>query len=485
MPVPPVPGSRSAAAPPVPRLPPAVRRAWERLAGASAPAAGRHPLAGGWWAEVGPAGGLTLYQRDPASGPPRRWLQADRGGTLHAALQWAPAGLAWARFRVPGGGWLELEPGTARHPLWGRSDRLLDARTGATLCRFAAQDYARLRSIPALDRPAHLPPGAGESALNLLAQLMADQGVAEARYVGPYPTDRLFAGLKRSFRPLLPEAEAERRFGADALHLALSGTVQENPVGWAPAPWAPLSPAPGVDVRLRPAPSASPERPPAVETVWLGALPYRAVPAATPPLPAGERVWPEPLGGREALAVGLVLLGEPWRRLLRLWPDGALADGTPPAGEATASAPPGEALHPLWREVLFAWAALHAAAPLAAPVLELAGTLPVHWAPLPCTLAGGRGEALLVQRALCGQYRALRGRDGPEPLAMMLVSDVVEGLTPRLRGRAQRLLEARLPGVDEAELLARGRAAQVEARARLEQATPALLRAIVSGEALA
>ncbi len=470
-------------------------------AGAAAGARpGRVLLGDGWWAWRHPLGGNVLFDHEAA---PRRWAQFDRNGKLHAVLRWQqtlqpqtgapsrdspPRELAWARVRVPGGGWLEIEPGSASHPIWGRSDRLTDPESGKTLARFAAQDYGRLAWIPPMDRPAAIPAGGGEAVINLFAALMADQGRDSVNYRGPYPTNQLFDALCRSFALSENDRDARARFCEGELSKAWGGEMDTSPVCWAPRPWEPLAPAPGVDVRMR---TGAPEgnRHGAVhnveiDTVWVGQVPFRRAERREGRLPCGERVWIAPSAGEAAAArhhAGLVMLGEPYQTVLTLDGGGNIIEDHRPAGRWAALGLP---LTPEWHDMVFAWSALHGTPPLASSVMALRGSLLLRWAALPLRLARDNGNELLINAGLVTQYRRLlAGRDTAE-LGLLLISDVLQGLASLIRARAQMALERRRPVPLPPTLAREGQRALKEAKALLEEAAPVVLRTVAAGEAV-
>jgi hypothetical protein len=475
--------------------PATVGEAWaRRLQGARLAAGDEAPLLPGWFVRGDALGGSALFERDPGTGATRRWGEVDRHGHPHVLAAWRDFGagssrLAWARFRLPGGGWLELEPGSARHPLWGAADRLILPEQGVTLCRIAAQPWGALGCIPALERPAALPPGGGEAALNWLAALAEDQRRSAISYRAPYPTGHLFEALRRSFRPLEPEAQARLRFSRDALRLALAPpeVMAENPVRWAPHPWTALLPAPGVLLRHRGG----------IETVWIGSVPFRLDPVRPRrsrdglvpgerrgTLAAGERLWREGPPEAPRTVAGLVLLGEPYRSFLALDSEGRVLEDRRPEEPACAPLDPDAPLDPIWCKVVLAWSAARAAAPLASAVLTLWGRLALRWAPLPLTLAASGEGGISVQAGLRDQFMRLRACRDPVALALMLVSDLAGGLMPHVLARAQAELEAGPRPTSVHMLLREGEEAQARARETLNNALPTLVHALVEGKLL-
>jgi hypothetical protein len=468
------------------RLPPDVRRVWNRVRG-NGPAGLAEALPGGWRLEADPYGGGALFSGD--GGTPRRWAEWDRHGHPHSLCAWelgrVPPELSWAAVRLPAAdgaaGWALWEPGTAAHPLWGRCDRVVLLGEAATLTRVASQPFGALGQIPALERPAALPPGAGEALLNLLAALMRDQRRAEVHYRGPFPTPHLFEALCRSFTPGGPLPEARERFSRDALELSLRGRLADNPVAWTPAPWQTVQPAPGLLVRLRNGP----------ESLWIGGVPFRAAASlrkspevglsrrshdSTLPLHAGERLWP---GGSEPggeWVAGLALLGAPYREFVVLDPQGQVLRHDLPSTAPEPAAP----LSPLWHECLFAWSAVQAAPPLAPGVLALRGRVILRWARLPLTLANSSGDEVWLNLALAEQFARLRPTRDPAQLALMAFSDAAGAVAPHLHRRAQAALEAQAPP-DLAPLMTHGAEVQRQARAALAEALPKLIASIAGG----
>lgn len=141
--------------------------------------------------------------------------------------------------RLPDGRAIELRPDAALHVVLGRCDVIADEH-GHALARLAAVDWARPRSIPALDVPGALPPGAGSAVLNLLATRARDAGVASLRYRGPYPSEALFDTLRGSFAVAhgSSTADARERFTADVESAAFAGRSVEPAVDFVPDPHA-------------------------------------------------------------------------------------------------------------------------------------------------------------------------------------------------------------------------------------------------------
>lgn len=459
----------------------AVMRALEEAAAARAAVhrAAERSLGAGWRLMGDGAGGYLLLENRTADSVPCPWACFDRFGRSHLLAEWSVPGLRWAWLRLPAGQWLELRPRTESHPLWGISDALYhhrhvpDDAAPRAVGLLPALDYARLRWLPPLDTPASLPPGAGSAVLNFLARLMTLQGVGETAYRGPYPTAALFATLCGSFVPLGPSSEAQGRFTRGEYELASRGEMAENPQRWQPAPFAAALPRPRLMVHLRGG----------VETAWVDDVPFRRTPTGSGALAAGERVWREDTGRQEQYSVGLVLLGRPQRRIFLLNARGEVLDEALPAAGGQE---PWAALVPMaapWRAVVFAWSALRATPALAPAILALGDRIGLCWVPLPLALARAWGEEVWVNASLASEYRKRHKEEDDAALALMLVSDVLEGAGPCLRGMAQQQLEAARPSAPVCPATG-GAQAQDQARTALRSALPKLVAALRRGEAL-
>lgn len=174
----------------------------------------------------------TGLQWDSDDGLPRRVTSED--GTV---LVWCTQeGDAWRLLlRTPDLGEVTVVPDAATHPVLGRCDLVLDDR-GETLAHASTIDWRRPQQIPALDRPAALPRGAGTAILNLLAWQAERAGTGPLRYHGPYPSEALWNSLQASFRVEGDLEEAQTRFFADAESRALAGTSAPIDVEFHPAP---------------------------------------------------------------------------------------------------------------------------------------------------------------------------------------------------------------------------------------------------------
>ncbi|HKA63722.1 MAG TPA: hypothetical protein VKH83_14910, partial [Methylomirabilota bacterium] len=369
---------------------------------------------------TGRGGTLVGYLPGPAR---RRLVQFDRLGHLVAACRWRSDGaLAWAKCQLADGRWLGIETGAATHAAWGASDRVWlmepDApwapREPVTL--FQALGYHRPDFIPPLLEPRRLPPGGGTVLLNLIAALMKDQGVANVRYRGPYPTEQLFTALLECFRYDAREALPLERFLADGA------------LDWHPAPFETHHVAPGVVVHLRHE----------VEKVTLdGVMFYRAQ-------------WQE-IRRREPhvirddgdrLVCSLWALGGSLEDRLVLDRLGEVLDA--PAASSDSSAP--SPLPPVWRAALGDLIARESAPALASSIADVTASLDLEWGPVPGDLLRVQGQRIRLSRRLReAAEAALTGAASPQERAeqaLRFVLEVARLLGPEVRARAQAHLES-------------------------------------------
>jgi hypothetical protein len=360
------------------------------------------------------------------AGPRRRLLELDRRGHLVAAYRWRDdGGLAWAKCRTPHGDWIGVEPGAGAPAAWGASDALHRLEPGGpwrpreVITVFQSVDWARLEWIPPLAAPQRLPPGAGTAVLNLLAGLMKDQGLARARYRGPYPSESLFTALLECFRVDPDEpAPLERFFAGDG-------------PDWLPAPHERHWVADDVCVHLRQD----------VEKAVLGGVPFH------------RTEW-QGIGRREPRVIRV----EGERRVCALWALGRVLEErlvldhhgdvlhAPPARD---DGPPPAPFAPVWRPALAALLAREGAPVLAGPLADALSALALEWGPIPGDLLRMDGDTLRVRRQLLDVGLAwIRDAEaGPtrSERAGVLALEVARLLGPELRRRAQARLEALSP----------------------------------------
>ena len=397
----------------------ALRRA---LDGADPPlAAGRH-------------GALIAFTKDA---PRRRLLELDRRGHLVAAFRWAEDGrLAWAKCRTAHGDWIGVEPGAGARAAWGDSDAICRLAPDAVwkpreaITTFQAVDWARLEWIPPLAAPQRLPAGAGTAVLNLIAGLMKDQGLARARYRGPYPSEMLFTALLECFRhdPAAAPAPLEPFLAGDELD-------------WLPAPHERHWVATDVCVQLRQE----------IDKVVLDGAPYyrpdwQSVGRREPRLIRA----PGPPGDGHRVCV-LWALGRAIEERLVLAPDGEVVRRVEPMADSRAPVP----LPPVWRPALGALIARESAPVLGPAIGAALDELALEWGPVPGDLLRIDGDVARVRRQLLDVglewIREAEGAPARGERAGTLALEVARLLAPELRRRAQARLEA-LPADEQQRL---------------------------------
>jgi hypothetical protein len=378
---------------------------------------------------AGRHGALVGYA---ATGPRQRLLELDRHGHLIAAFRWRDdGGLAWAKCRTAHDDWIGVEPGAGGRAAWGASDAVhrLDGqavwRPRERITVFQSVDWARLEWIPPLAAPQRLPAGAGTAVLNLLAGLMKDQGLARARYRGPYPSESLFTALLECFRPDPDEPAPLERFVAG-----------EGP-DWLPAPHERHWVAEDVCVQLRQD----------VDKAVLRGVPFYRTRWGT-------------IGRREPRAIradgdrrvcALWALGRVLEERLVLDTNGAIVHAPPAREDSRAPAP----LAPVWRPALAALVARESAPVLAPPLAAALDALALEWGPTPGDLLRLTGDTLRLRRQLLDVgLEWIRGAEaGPArgERAGALALEVARLIAPELRRRAQARLEALAPDEQQRE----------------------------------
>jgi hypothetical protein len=204
-------------------------------------------------------GGLTLFWPSALTqGQVRRLASFDCGGRLLVLLHWTSEGkLTHFKARGLDGRFLGVVRDAASHLSWGNSDSvwLLADEDGFNIDRsltlFRTVAYEDIDFLPPLDNPTVLPAGGGSTILNVLALLAQDQEKSLLRYRGPYPSDRLFATLRESFRYSGEPGVIRERFTQDAETAALNLEMKEVEVDWAPSPHERFFPAAHTCVQLR------------------------------------------------------------------------------------------------------------------------------------------------------------------------------------------------------------------------------------------
>lgn len=290
------------------------------------------------------------------------------------------------------------------HPVLGAVHRL--RRGGETIAVMSAIDLDRPTRIPAIDRPAALPPGTGSMLLNEIAIRARDAGVRALRYDGPYPTAALWASLAQCFRT---DADEEAFTNATAARWA-GLDRRPIPIDFAPAPFARRSPAPGVHVQVRDGLDRA---------IVLGAAYDRGR--------GVRRLVPQPDG---ALAAEVWFGDRPYARVATFDADGALLSRTPlPAADGP---PTGQTLPPAFVAALASLVADLVPAPLADGVADALAAPVIAWGDAGPHAAIDRGDRILLHTAL---WNALA------PLAReRIVLALAEALAPIATARVARAL---------------------------------------------
>ena len=174
-----------------------------------------------------------------------RWVRRDRAGAVQAELAWDDARLGALIVAGYDHRALRVDGAVVAHPVLGATHALTVG--GVEVARMTAIDWRRPTAIPAIDRPAALPPGTGTMVLDTIARLARDAGVRALRYAGPYPTAALWASLGASFRADGDEAA----FTAAAHGRWGGGALPPIPIDFAPAPHERVPVAPDACAHLR------------------------------------------------------------------------------------------------------------------------------------------------------------------------------------------------------------------------------------------
>jgi len=401
-------------------------------------------------AEFSPHGSLTFFV-PPCSpaGAPRRLATFDRRGRLLLLLRWAPDGTL-VRFKVRGldGRFLGVLRGTASHLGWGLSDSvcLLEGEEGFSLDRsltlFRSVAYEDLDCLPPLDDPTRLPAGAGSTVLNVLALLGRDQGKTALRYRGPYPSERLFATLRESFRYSGEPGATRERFTRGAEEAAVQLTMAEAPVDWEPSPHERFFPAAHTCVQLREG----------IEKVYdRGRMYYR------PDLSAGAHALriEQAADGQIRYIAGLTILGQPLEDHLVLDASGEIVErpATPRGWTVRGRAQ----LSDEWKAVLARLIAAEST-PLLRPALwPVMDELSLVWGEVEGELWAEAGNELRLHAGMVMVYRGAltRVRSAGERLllAARFASELARLIGPLVRARAQERLARLSPEEQQVALL--------------------------------
>ncbi len=335
-----------------------------------------------------------------------RWVRRDRAGSVQAELAWADDHLAALTVAGYDHRALRVDGAVAAHPVLGATHALTVA--GVEVARMTAVDWRRPTAIPAIDRPAALPPGTGTMLLDTIARLARDADVRALRYGGPYPTAALWASLGASFR-----ADGDEAAFTAAAHARWGGgALPPIAIDFAPAPHERARIADDAFVGLRAG----------VERVVLGGASFER----------GDGVR-RLVDDDDGVAAELWFGDRAWARLARLGPDGGLRHRAPPP--PVAGAPAGAVLPPALVAALIEVIADALPPPLTADALR---AVPIAWGDAGLAAARDRGDQLIVHVGLWHHLAPL----GVARVALALA----EALTPIAAARAVAALTAAVAG---------------------------------------
>ena len=433
------------------RLDPADRAALDATLGAaSRPPGGNLIVARGRpIGRVETHGSVTLYRPASAARLVHRLLEVDPGGVVTAAFTRDTRGdLREAWVRLADGREIGLLPGGAHHPLWGPSDRLVQAIGGGavtTLTVARAIRWGAVDTIPPVAEPARLPSGAGAALMNVLAGLAADQGRSALRYRGPYATEQLFWSLTESFR-CAPGPETLARFLAETEATFARGALTEIPVDWAPAPHERQIHPGNLVVQLRDG----------VERInWQGRSYHRTELRG---LRRREHRVVRAVateGGPSRYVASLEALGMVVEDHLTLDQRGQPIEEHVPLTDDALDEP----MASPWHEALGALLPLEATPLLAGAIETVWPGIRVMWGPVWGDLVESRGVVLRLSPKLARVYRSAwidSAPDARRALARRLVRDALGLIGPAVREAAVSWLLGLNPARQEEELAAAG-----------------------------
>ncbi|MCS6924593.1 MAG: hypothetical protein NZ578_01705 [Candidatus Binatia bacterium] len=400
-------------------------------------------------ARVTPYGSLSFFL--PPSLPdkvPRRLATYDRRGRLLLLLTWDAQGkVARVKVRNVDGRFLGVVCRAASHLGWGQSDCvwLLAGESGFLLDRsltfFRSVAYENLDCLPPLDDPTRLPCGGGSTILNVLALLAQDQGKEALRYRGPYPSERLFATLRESFRCSGELGVARECFTRGAEEAAVQLRMVEPAVDWFPAPHERFFPAAHTCVQLRDG----------VEKVYdRGRLYYRpdvSVHAYT--------VRREYCGsGQSRYIAGLSFLGRPLEDHLVLDEQGEILERSGPASPTLLRGP--TRLSDDWKAALVRLIAAESTPLLQAELWPTMAQLRLEWGETAGALWRLDGNTVVLHAGMVRVYRdgleRIRSASEGLFLAARFASEVARVLGPFVRQRAQDRLASLSPAEQQVAL---------------------------------
>jgi len=381
-----------------------------------------------------PHGTLTFFQPPSlANGQVRRLASFDRNGRLLVFLHWTSEGKL-THFKVRGldGRFLGVVRGAASHLGWGGSDSvwLLEDEDGFNIDRsltlFRTVVYEDIDFLPPLDTPAALPIGGGSTVLNILALLAQDQGKALLRYRGPYPSDRLFATLRESFRYSGEPGVMRERFTQDAEAAAVSLEMKEVEVDWAPLPHERFFSAAHTCVQLRDG----------VEKVYdRGRIYYR------PDLTTeASTIWVRQTeAGRPHYVAGLMILGQALEAHLILDDSGMIVER--PSVRRDWDIRGGVQLSEDWKAFLVRLISSESSALLRSALWPAMEEVTFLWAPLRGKLWMVEGNEVYLHAGMAAVYRGALSRTKSAGESLLLAarfaSELARLIGPLVRTRAQ------------------------------------------------
>lgn len=329
-----------------------------------------------------------------------------RDGAVQAVLAWDGDALAAVTVGGYGDATLEVDGAIGAHAVLGPVHAL--RLGGAAIATMSAVDWRRPSAIPAIDRPAALPPGTGLLLLDVIAQLALDARVPALRYAGPYPTDALWASLAQCFRT----GGRVAGFVADAATRWTGLDRSPIAIDFAPAPFERIAVAPGIFAQLR------------------GELDRVVIDGAGYQRDLGvRRLVAEPDGCAAELWFG----DRCYATVARFTADGALRTRVPlppPVGE-----PVGQVLPAALVDALGTLIVDLVPAPLVEPALAALRATPIEWGDAGAAAAIDRGDRIVLH---AGLWHALA------PLGRSrLVLALAEALAPIAAARAVAQLSAR------------------------------------------
>jgi hypothetical protein len=325
-----------------------------------------------------------------------RWVRRDRAGAVQAELAWADDRLAALTVAGYDHRALRVDGAVAAHPVLGATHALTVA--GVEVARMTAVDWRRPTAIPAIDRPAALPPGMRHDAARHDRAAGARRRRPRAALRRPV-SDRGAVGvagrqLPRRRRRGRVHRRRARRWGG--------GALPPIPIDFAPAPHERVPVAPDACAHLRDG----------IERVVVAGASFARG--------GGVRRLIDVADG---VAAELWFGDRPWARVAELCPDAALVR-RPPLPPA-AAAPAGQALPPPLVAALIDLIADALPPPLTAAALA---DVPIVWGDAGLAAARDVGACVIVH---VGLWHHL----APHGLARVALA-LGEALTPIAIARA-------------------------------------------------